>query len=100
MPVDHNRQLQGDNPPPKRKKKDSDFATIACRVVQEATAEPTADEERPTEPEPAPEDLHASAVALGRRGGKKGGKARAERLTPEQRSEIAKKAAAPRWHKY
>lgn len=35
----------------------------------------------------------AAAVALGR----KGGRARAEKLTPEQRSEIARKAAAKRW---
>jgi hypothetical protein len=34
---------------------------------------------------------------LGRRGGLKGGKARAESLFPEKRSEIAKKAAAKRW---
>ena len=38
-----------------------------------------------------------AAVALGRKGGLKGGKARAEKLTPEQRSEIAKKAAKARW---
>ena len=39
------------------------------------------------------------AVALGRQGGLKGGKARAAKLTPEQRSEIARKAAAARWKK-
>ena len=38
-----------------------------------------------------------AAVALGRLGGLKGGKARAESMTPEKRSEIAKKAAAKRW---
>jgi hypothetical protein len=38
-----------------------------------------------------------AAVELGRLGGLKGGKARAERLTPEERSEIAKRAAAARW---
>jgi len=38
------------------------------------------------------------AVALGRLGGLKGGKARAEKLTSAQRSEIAKKAALKRWH--
>jgi hypothetical protein len=38
-----------------------------------------------------------AAVALGRKGGLKGGKARAEKLTPEQRSRIAKKAADTRW---
>lgn len=38
-----------------------------------------------------------AAIALGRRGGLKGGKARAAKLTPEQRSEIAKRAASARW---
>lgn len=38
-----------------------------------------------------------AAVALGRKGGLKGGRARAAKLTPEQRSEIAKKAAQKRW---
>ena len=38
-----------------------------------------------------------AAVALGRKGGLKGGKARAQKLTPEQRSEIAKRAARARW---
>lgn len=37
------------------------------------------------------------AAALGRLGGQKGGKARAEKLTAERRSEIAKKAAESRW---
>jgi len=38
-----------------------------------------------------------AAVALGRLGGKKGGKARAEKLSPAKRKAIAKKAAAARW---
>ena len=38
-----------------------------------------------------------AAVTLGRLGGLKGGKVRAERLTPERRVEIARKAAATRW---
>lgn len=38
-----------------------------------------------------------AAVALGRLGGLKGGKARAEKLTPQQRSQIARKAAKSRW---
>lgn len=41
----------------------------------------------------------AAAVSLGRRGGLKGGKARAESLTAKKRSEIAKKAAKARWSK-
>ena len=40
-----------------------------------------------------------AAVELGRLGGLKGGKARAEKLTPQKRSEIAKKAAKDRWRK-
>ena len=40
-----------------------------------------------------------SAAELGRKGGLKGGKARAEKLSPERRAEIAKKAAAARWQK-
>jgi hypothetical protein len=39
------------------------------------------------------------AVALGRKGGLKGGVARAKNLTPEQRRQIAKAAAQARWEK-
>jgi hypothetical protein len=39
----------------------------------------------------------AAAKALGRRGGLKGGKARAASLTPKKRAEIARKAAKKRW---
>ena len=39
------------------------------------------------------------AVALGRLGGLKGGKALAQKLTPQQRSEIARKASLARWGK-
>jgi len=38
-----------------------------------------------------------AAVALGKLGGRKSGKARMERMTPEQRSEVARKAALARW---
>jgi hypothetical protein len=40
-----------------------------------------------------------AAVMLGRRGGLKGGRVRAEKLSPERRREIAKLAAAARWAK-
>ena len=40
-----------------------------------------------------------AAVSLGRRGGVKGGRARAERLSPERRSAIARSAAETRWRK-
>lgn len=45
------------------------------------------------------ERKNPAAVALGRLGGLKGGKARAVKLTPEQRSEIARIAAQARWRK-
>lgn len=45
----------------------------------------------------APQEKNPAAVALGRLGGMKGGKARAKALTRKQRSDIAKKAAAKRW---
>jgi hypothetical protein len=44
-------------------------------------------------------EKNPAAVALGRLGGLKGGKARAEKLTAKKRSEIAKKAAQARWTK-
>lgn len=47
----------------------------------------------------ATEEKNPAAVALGRMGGLRGGKARAEKLSAERRSEIAKAAAAKRWKK-
>jgi hypothetical protein len=47
-------------------------------------------------PEEPPEKSE-KAVTLGRLGGLKGGKARAEKLTPVERTQIAKKAASKRW---
>ena len=47
-------------------------------------------------PEPA-DGKNPAAVALGRLGGVKGGKARAAKLTASRRSAIAKKAARARW---
>lgn len=44
-------------------------------------------------------EKNPAAVELGRLGGLKGGKARADKLTSEKRSEIAKNAAAARWNK-
>jgi hypothetical protein len=67
-----------------------DLNESAARIAAEATggaSEQVGDQ-------PAKDPL---AVELGRRGGKKGGKARAAKLTPEQRREIARKAAATRW---
>jgi hypothetical protein len=50
---------------------------------------------------PPPEDLRKdqAAVTLGRKGGLKGGVARAASMSPKQRAEIARKAAKVRWGK-
>lgn len=77
--------------PDRSGKRPRDVNELAKQLVGEATGEIEP-------PEPAPEK-HAAAVELGRRGGLRGGKARAAKMTPEERSEAAKKAAAARWRK-
>ena len=77
------------------KKKDSDFSVRAFRVVEQATQDKEPDI---IEVEPCL-TKNPNAVALGRLGGLKGGKARFAKLTPEQRKEIAQKAAKARWAK-
>jgi hypothetical protein len=73
--------------PERSRKRPTDVNELARQIVDEATG---------NAPEPdAGKD--PAAVALGRKGGLKGGKARAERMTPEERSEAARKAAAARW---
>jgi hypothetical protein len=62
-----------------------DFNQIAKSIVDSTTEEK--------------KEKNPAAVALGRLGGIKGGAARAKKLTPEQRKEIAQKAAAKRWKK-
>ncbi len=79
----------------KRKKREHDFSITALRVVQEATGQSEPESEKPT----TEKAKRFDPVALGHLGGLKGGKARAEKLTPEQRKEIAKKAAQARWKK-
>jgi hypothetical protein len=64
----------------------ADLNQIAARIVREST-EP--DEKKPETP----------AQINGRNGGLKGGKARAEKLSAERRSEIARKAVEARWAK-
>ncbi len=76
----------------RRPKRPADLNRLAASIVADATAEPGEEQESEDGKNPA-------AVALGRLGGLKGGKARAKKLTAEQRREIAKKAAAARWGK-
>ncbi len=82
---------------PRKKKRDHDFSVTAFRVVQEATGQ-LKQESKELKPELV-DGKNPHAVALGRLGGLKGGKARSEKLTPEQRKEIARKAAQTRWRK-
>jgi len=70
-------------------KRPRDLNQLAARLVELAT-DPDAEDTPDTGKDPA-------AVKLGRRGGLKGGRARADKLTAEQRSEIARKASAARW---
>jgi len=69
-----------------KKKNPTDSNVLGFQIVQAATGQP--------EPEKNP-----AAVALGRLGGLKGGKARAKKLTRKRRKEIAKDAAQARWRK-
>jgi hypothetical protein len=81
----------------KRSRKESqDFAVNAFRIAAAATGmEPPKKPLKPAKPPTAKKNPHA--VALGRKGGKIGGKARAESLTAEERRAIAVKAARARW---
>jgi hypothetical protein len=63
-----------------------DLNALAAKIVKEST-----------DPDSRDDGKDPEAVARGRKGGRKGGQVRAERLTPEQRSEIAQKAARARW---
>ena len=72
-----------------KRPKNLDLNQLAKRIVDEAIGD------EPITLEPAQKDQ--AAVNRGRLGGLKGGKARADKLTEEQRMEIAKKSASERW---
>jgi hypothetical protein len=78
--------------PKKKPKVREDANTAAFRTVQEITgaAERTPDPDAGKDP---------AAVARGKKGGAKGGKARAAKMTPKQKAAAGKKAAAARWGK-
>jgi hypothetical protein len=73
---------------PSRPKRPGDFAQRAKLIIDIATGQ------APPDPPFQPESARAK---VGRKGGLKGGKARAKALSPKKRTEIAKKAAAARW---
>jgi hypothetical protein len=102
-----------------RKKRQPDYQQVARKVLDTIApdAEPKAIKPAKSPPRPKrkqdaadidraegegmaqPQEKNPAAVALGRLGGLKGGKARAEKLSPAKRKAIAKKAAAKRWGK-
>ena len=74
---------------PKRPRRPRDPNELAYAVFLEAIGEA---------PPPKPErEKNPAAVALGKLGGAKGGKARAAKMTPEERKESARRAAIARW---
>lgn len=73
---------------PKRPRDTNQLAKLVADIATGQAELPKTDEGK----DPA-------AVALGRKGGLKGGRARAEMLSAERRAEIAKKAAKRRWQK-
>jgi hypothetical protein len=85
--VDGNPGLSYTLDMPKRSSKPSDVNQLAVSIVDEATQYSS------------PREKNPAAVALGRLGGLKGGRARAEKLSARKRKAIARKAAKSRWGK-
>lgn len=86
------RTSKPDHPlePPKRPR---DFYARAFQIVGELTGT------QPRQPGDHEDPIKAAAAALGRRGGLKGGRARSDKMTPDERSEAARNAARARWKK-
>ena len=78
--------------PDRSRKRPKDPNQLAKAIIDAASAR--------TDDKPQPEDegKNPAAVALGRLGGLKGGKARAEKLSEKRRAEIARRAAKARWN--
>lgn len=92
MPKRSSSDPPAEKPAPKRERRPRDPNELAFNVVREAVG----DEEK-FQPEEREKNPHA--VELGRLGGKKGGKARAAKLSASRRKAIAEKAARARWSK-
>ena len=75
-------------------KQSTDVNVTAFEILQAVTGEPASKPKKPT-----PSKKNPAAVALGRLGGRKGGKARAEKLSAAKRREIVSRAAKARWSK-
>ncbi|MGB7923119.1 MAG: hypothetical protein WCF57_07735 [Pyrinomonadaceae bacterium] len=75
------------------RKRPKDVNQLAKCIIDMSTGE------LPKEEPPREREKNPAAVALGRLGASKGGKARAEKLSEEERKDIAKRAAEARWKK-
>jgi len=81
----------------KPKRLPEDRNKLAHEIVRMSTEEP---EDKPKEqPNKERSPISEYLAEIGRRGGLKGGKIRAQRLTPKRRKEIARQAAQKRWEK-
>jgi hypothetical protein len=81
----------------RKRSSSGDAAQNALRVVEQAIGGPLKPQKK-TLVFPAPKK-NAAAVALGKLGGLKGGRARASKLSPDERKAIAQHAAQARWAK-
>lgn len=74
---------------PKKRKLDANqqAASILSKIIQETE----------TPPAPTPDEVSRVMAELGRRGGRRGGKVRAERLSKKRLRQIASQAAKARW---
>ena len=84
---------------PNRSSKRKDLNELAHSIVQQAIGAEPKRNPKPKRKPASTEGKDAAAVELGRRGGLKGGPARAAKLSPKKRSQIAQKAAQARWGK-
>jgi hypothetical protein len=85
--------------PDRSKTRPRDPNQLAYRIIQEATGQVPKYDPRDETTKPLDPSKNPNAVALGRLGGLKGGAARAAKLSPRKRSQIAAKAAKTRWGK-
>lgn len=81
----------------KKRKPSTDVNVTAFEILQVVTRDPA--EEPAKRKKSDKTEKNPSAVALGRLGGLKGGNARAKKLSPERRKEIARRAALVRYGK-
>lgn len=86
---------------PKRPSKDEDELQAATRIVAQTTGQPPPKlKETPRSRSEEEKKLRSQAASiLGKLGGPKGGRARAAKLSPEERARIASLAAKSRWDK-